>query len=574
MRSSLLRLLCFASFAWVVKSQADPAYAVLLQRVISSLPTMIQTQLEGNPEKLERILSKILGDGLLGKLLSDPIAFAQKVNEIESKDKNAEGGDKDEDGPKKLWSSVIDAAASGRKNVTTTMPPTIATSPVASVQPSLAELSSVVDEKKLAEALLEALKKSITPSPPPTDYLSSVLKSRTDYSSDGSSGEYLVPTRREEFRRAPPSQTYRYGRKYSPSEQQILDEVNRDALLSYANSLRNQQTGQLANQQQYPLDAQASPLAASPLNIESLTPEEAIRVHEILNAYDVKLGRRQSHEYPRTSALVQSEDVDNHEQQPQEPDTESASTQTMQKGGRGKSVSFPDLTTSEPAETSSNATTTVDAEDSSDESETLASAFRIMEPQLAEIDSECECVPLDLEMMKGDWVQALGNTENVKQIYKGALHMMHENSADFKPTCARFKFESATPGRAKGFQQAKLSWTFKTSDEGKPITLQGVVLSIEQRTLQLQLEGPNSYKFNLPVCAQKTGKSEDGTRYNYVVLAETIGKDKCRSAHVLVRNPAAFFHERNEELINFLKSRIEDENMKPVSVVPFGNNCD
>jgi hypothetical protein len=197
------------------------------------------------------------------------------------------------------------------------------------------------------------------------------------------------------------------------------------------------------------------------------------------------------------------------------------------------------------------------------------------EPQLAQIDSECGCIPLDLSLIQGDWVQALGNTDNVRRIYKGALHLLQKsNKTDVKPMCARFKFESVMAGQSRGFQEAKMKWTFRTSEASKPYSLQGTVVSTDHRTVQLQLEGPDSYKFNLPVCAQKTGLSKDGGKYSFVVLAETVGKDKCRSAHVLVRNPAAFFHERNEELINFLKTRIESDDMKPVSVVPFGNDCD
>jgi len=58
------------------------------------------------------------------------------------------------------------------------------------------------------------------------------------------------------------------------------------------------------------------------------------------------------------------------------------------------------------------------------------------------------------------------------------------------------------------------------------------------------------------VCVIKAGTSASDQSYNYLVMTETSGSNKCRNLHVFARKVEPFLKENNAEVASFLQKVI------------------
>ena len=62
--------------------------------------------------------------------------------------------------------------------------------------------------------------------------------------------------------------------------------------------------------------------------------------------------------------------------------------------------------------------------------------------------------------------------------------------------------------------------------------------------------------------------------WDWLVLTELLGADRCRSFHVFARNTASFFPQLDLRLKQWLSDEAVSRSAKPVSLLPFPENCE
>ncbi|KAK5966834.1 hypothetical protein GCK32_010133 [Trichostrongylus colubriformis] len=162
-----------------------------------------------------------------------------------------------------------------------------------------------------------------------------------------------------------------------------------------------------------------------------------------------------------------------------------------------------------------------------------------------EFTSSCQCERISLQKMKGKWSLALASKALIEKLGT-KLRKMLSNEPKAQLSCSRMTM--LTPKISDVAQDARVSWEFRTNGSRKLYRLTGSALSMDHRSVRLQLRDPSNEIFSVPMCVLKfSGDFE----YEYMVV--TNGNGPCREAALLVRNVDKFFDEDNPELVSFLK---------------------
>ncbi|KJH44495.1 hypothetical protein DICVIV_09477 [Dictyocaulus viviparus] len=198
---------------------------------------------------------------------------------------------------------------------------------------------------------------------------------------------------------------------------------------------------------------------------------------------------------------------------------------------------------------------------------------RYSERRLAEYESEdrevmtssCECQKISLLKMKGKWSISLASKSLIEKMQSKVKQIL-QNFSDNELSCS--KLSMSTPKISLAAQDAPISWEFRTTASPKLHRLTGSALSLDHRSVQLQIKDFSNKIHSLPMCVLKY--SGDSI-YDYMVVANANGP--CKEAVLFVRNPDEFFDENNNELVTFLKNKIADEEIDSMDIVPFANDC-
>ncbi|KAJ1363425.1 hypothetical protein KIN20_023295 [Parelaphostrongylus tenuis] len=153
--------------------------------------------------------------------------------------------------------------------------------------------------------------------------------------------------------------------------------------------------------------------------------------------------------------------------------------------------------------------------------------------------SSCECQKISLQKMKGKC-----NLVNCSRI-----------------TMSKPKVSIAA-------QDASILWEFRTTTSTKLYQLWGSALSLDHRSVQLQISNFSNDIFSVPMCVLKF--SGDST-YEYMVVTNADGP--CNEVALVVRNLDKFFDEKNNELVTFFKNKIATEEINDMDIVPFASDC-
>uniref|UniRef100_A0A1I7Y3T4 Uncharacterized protein n=1 Tax=Steinernema glaseri TaxID=37863 RepID=A0A1I7Y3T4_9BILA len=184
----------------------------------------------------------------------------------------------------------------------------------------------------------------------------------------------------------------------------------------------------------------------------------------------------------------------------------------------------------------------------------------------SEFTSNCECVEVDFERMKGVWMQSLSAPTLLDMQYRAVGRVF--GSEDAIPlNCSSISFGRAQQSEAA--QDARVTWTFRTENSRKLFRLSGSALTMDHRTIRIQFNDYNGGKTHFPVCALKTSYGTTGP-YEYIVLVEA---NTCKSASLLVRDPETFFDKDNSELIHFLQHKVRENELEEMDVVPHDGTC-
>ncbi|KAK6033210.1 hypothetical protein OSTOST_00574 [Ostertagia ostertagi] len=182
-----------------------------------------------------------------------------------------------------------------------------------------------------------------------------------------------------------------------------------------------------------------------------------------------------------------------------------------------------------------------------------------------EFTSSCKCERISLQKMKGKWSMALASKALIEKL-RAKLRKMLPKEANAQLSCSRMTM--LTPKISDVAQDARISWEFRTTGSHKHYRLTGSALSMDHKSVRLQLRDPSNEIFSVPMCVLKYSGTFE---YEYMVV--TNGNGPCREAALVVRDVDKFFDEDNPELVSFLKRKIANDEMDTMDIAPFASEC-
>ncbi|KAE9548108.1 hypothetical protein FO519_008682 [Halicephalobus sp. NKZ332] len=197
-----------------------------------------------------------------------------------------------------------------------------------------------------------------------------------------------------------------------------------------------------------------------------------------------------------------------------------------------------------------------------------------LEKELAELEeAECpKCLPMIPKKLKGSWTQVYGNPGVMKETYSTILTLMKMGKMDESKATTNMTSEHATcVGMEIGsvhHGEAQLNFFFRDDGEFKELhEMNGKMDLLSNKEFKLNLD-----YLDTKLCVVKSGPSEE-SRFEYMVLVETSGENRCRSHHVFARNLDEFNLRHFDDVSDFLKAEVVNDGALPVAALPNPEHC-
>uniref|UniRef100_A0A7E4V2C7 SUN domain-containing protein n=1 Tax=Panagrellus redivivus TaxID=6233 RepID=A0A7E4V2C7_PANRE len=174
--------------------------------------------------------------------------------------------------------------------------------------------------------------------------------------------------------------------------------------------------------------------------------------------------------------------------------------------------------------------------------------------------SECTCVPVKLNNLKGRWVQVLGSTALSARLEStiGALFNTTPTGLD----CGQVQI---SPERDFEPAYAHFVWGFRLSKATNVVRLPGNIFASENDQLTMRIVDFNDEITDIPLCIHKADE-----RQRYLVISAS---DRCREAALLVKSPEEFFRNTDAELTSFLQKKISEDEIDRMELVEHVDAC-
>uniref|UniRef100_A0A7E4VH05 Uncharacterized protein n=1 Tax=Panagrellus redivivus TaxID=6233 RepID=A0A7E4VH05_PANRE len=188
-------------------------------------------------------------------------------------------------------------------------------------------------------------------------------------------------------------------------------------------------------------------------------------------------------------------------------------------------------------------------------------------------DDECiKCKRVSYKKLKGSWTQIYGNPAVMKETYGTILSLLKMSDIDSTrqtadltdrhASCVGMKIGSAKAG------VAPLKFFFR--DDGYDEDL-------HEMSGDFVVLSPKEVKLNTPymenkMCVVKAGPSEE-SRFEYIIVADTSGSNKCRNYQVFARNFEDFKLRHFDDVADFMKTEVIDDEALPVAALPKPEQC-
>ncbi|KAK6765107.1 hypothetical protein RB195_025154 [Necator americanus] len=179
------------------------------------------------------------------------------------------------------------------------------------------------------------------------------------------------------------------------------------------------------------------------------------------------------------------------------------------------------------------------------------------------------CISHDLKMMEGEWTQMYGNPHVIRKLF-GTIRSLQNavtanaNTSIISKTTSCIGFELGP--YVKG--SAELSMFYRDDPEDTELhEMHGNVSSVENNIFIV-----NTEKFHREMCLVRTSPWDSG-RYEYVIFAETSGKNSCRSYHIFARNTDEFNRRYFDDVSNFMKKEVQHHLVLPLGVFSMASLC-
>ncbi|VDD91779.1 unnamed protein product [Enterobius vermicularis] len=152
---------------------------------------------------------------------------------------------------------------------------------------------------------------------------------------------------------------------------------------------------------------------------------------------------------------------------------------------------------------------------------------------LYDTTNTCQCQKIDLNNLKGRWLQILASTKLANSLYK-AVGVIFDENEPVELSCTELKV--TTESQYNGESKALFVWTFRTVNSERTFRITGDISKGANRNLYIHGEDFSGQKFQLPVCVLRTGGIKDGG-YEYLVVVSSgesceqqNGRDGCGNA--------------------------------------------
>ncbi|KAK0425899.1 hypothetical protein QR680_009447 [Steinernema hermaphroditum] len=186
-----------------------------------------------------------------------------------------------------------------------------------------------------------------------------------------------------------------------------------------------------------------------------------------------------------------------------------------------------------------------------------------------------KCLPVELTKVRGSWTQIYGNPTVLRKTFSTlmSLNRMEAVLRGDGPVTTSLDSKRASCvgleiGRANR-NIAPMNFFFRDDSAHNELhEMNGVMAKTANGLLKMELSALNE-----TVCLVKAGPAEVDS-YEYVVLAETKGPNRCVSYHVFARNTDEFNRRHYDDISEFMKSEVIDNNVLPVAVIPHSSLCE
>uniref|UniRef100_A0AC34QH68 Uncharacterized protein n=1 Tax=Panagrolaimus sp. JU765 TaxID=591449 RepID=A0AC34QH68_9BILA len=197
-----------------------------------------------------------------------------------------------------------------------------------------------------------------------------------------------------------------------------------------------------------------------------------------------------------------------------------------------------------------------------------------LEKELAELEENtcAKCLTFTAKKLKGAWTQMYGNPLVMKDTYSTILSLMELNQMNTSretvnvtsrhASCVGMEIGSVRHG------EAALNFFFRDDGERKALhELNGKLVLLSNKEAKLDLE-----YLDTKMCIVKAGPADE-KRFEYVVFAETSGTNKCKSHFVFARNSEDFNLRHFDDVSDYLKTQVINEESLPVAALPRPEHC-
>ncbi|TKR92923.1 hypothetical protein L596_007482 [Steinernema carpocapsae] len=186
-----------------------------------------------------------------------------------------------------------------------------------------------------------------------------------------------------------------------------------------------------------------------------------------------------------------------------------------------------------------------------------------------------KCSSVDMSKIRGSWTQIYGNPTVLRKMFSTIMSLERmetmlrgdgpvTTSLDSKRTsCIGMEI-----GKAKQ-NSAPMNFFFRDDGEQNELhEMNGFLAKTSSGLLKMELSSLNE-----TVCVVKAGPAEVES-YEYIVLAETKGPNRCVSYHVFARNTDEFNRRHYDDIADFMKTEVIDSNVMPVALIPHSTLCE
>uniref|UniRef100_A0A0N4ZMG9 Exported protein n=1 Tax=Parastrongyloides trichosuri TaxID=131310 RepID=A0A0N4ZMG9_PARTI len=184
------------------------------------------------------------------------------------------------------------------------------------------------------------------------------------------------------------------------------------------------------------------------------------------------------------------------------------------------------------------------------------------------------CIPVQLTKIKGPWTQIFGNPSVIKKTFATVLTLMDMSSlesgvvtSNLSPrTASCIGMEIGKTSKTTG--KSKINMFFRDDSSKKAIHKMNGTIIVEGNIIKSDLDIIESN-----YCLVKGGGLTLRNKYEYMILADASGPNKCTTFHIYTRSVEDFNNKFFDEVSDFMKDKVLMNGVRPVAPLPDAELC-